>query len=125
MGLSVGHKMSAVFYKLVTQNSKETVKGKEQLVVNAVICLSYVMMDTGVPFQMQIEMVSDLRMIFFYDWEQFVSSNLNVNFECRNQQLCARRSLLHWLRCENENHRGKRNLDTLEVKLSVSKMKVT
>lgn len=67
MGLSVGQKMSAVLYKLVTQNSKETVKGKEQLVVNAVICLSYVMMDTGVPFQIQIEMVSDLRMIFSYD----------------------------------------------------------
>lgn len=83
------------------------------MVVNAVLCLSYVMMDAGVPFQMQIEMVSDLRIIFSYDQEQFVSSNLNVNFECRNQQLCASRSLLHyWLRYENENHRGKRNLDS-------------
>ena len=67
MGLSVGQKISAVLYKLVTQNSKETVKGKEQMVVNAVLCLSYVMIDAGVPFQMQIEMVSDLRIIFSYD----------------------------------------------------------
>lgn len=58
---------SALYIILVTQNSKETVKGKEQMVVNAVICLSYVMMDAGVPFQMQIEMVSDLRIIFSYD----------------------------------------------------------
>ena len=64
IGLAIAQKILS-FPKLVAQHSEETAKGKEQLVINATAKIRLRFAEYGVPFQMQIIRVSDLKSIDF------------------------------------------------------------